>query len=79
MDGSTAWNTNLINAVDACKAKGFTDSNIVLDIILCGDHERHEETDTGNAIGNFLRYQEINSYYKGMNDVIEFKRSRPNV
>ena len=25
MDGSTAWNTNLINAVDTCKAKGFSD------------------------------------------------------
>ncbi len=38
MDGSTAWNTNLASAVDECKKKGFADSSIILDIILCGDH-----------------------------------------
>lgn len=36
-------------------------------------------TDTGNAISNFLRYYNIESYYGGMNDILEFKKTRPNV
>lgn len=39
----------------------------------------HSEQDTGNAIDNYLRYTDISSYYKSMNDVLEFKKSRPNV
>lgn len=38
IDGSTAWNTNLVDAVDACVNKGFAEKNVVLDIILCGEN-----------------------------------------
>ena len=50
-----------------------------MDIVLCHDHEIHDETDTGNAINNFLRYRQIHGYYKKMNDIVEFQRSRPNI
>ncbi|CDW71375.1 patatin-like phospholipase family protein [Stylonychia lemnae] len=79
MDGGTVWNTNLISAVDKCKAMGHADSDIILDIILCDQKGISEIGDTGNALNNFLRYYTIQSYYSGMNDILEFKKTRPNV
>jgi len=36
MDGGTVWNTNLVSAVDRCHELVDDDSQIVIDIILCG-------------------------------------------
>ena len=79
MDGGTVWNTNLISAVDKCKELGHEDSDIILDIILCDQKSISEIGDTGNALNNFLRYYTIQSYYNGMNDIFEFKKTRPNI
>lgn len=79
MDGGTVWNTNLVSAVDKCKAMGHEDSDIILDIVMCGHPTIDEKTSTGNAISNYLRYYNIDSYYSGINDVLEFKKARPNV
>jgi predicted patatin/cPLA2 family phospholipase len=80
MDGGTMWNTNLVSAVDKCKDMGFADNQIILDIVICGrkDHPTINNN-TGNAMNNYLRYYSIQQYYKGFNDILEFKRSRPNV
>ena len=72
MDGGTIWNVNLISAADRCREIVGDDSQIIMDIVMCHDHEVHDETDTGNAINNFLRYRQIHGYYKKMNDVVEF-------
>jgi len=79
MDGGTVWNTNLISAVDKCKALGHPDSDIILDLILCDSKSISDIGDTGNALNNFLRYYSIQSYYNGMNDILEFKKTRPNI
>jgi hypothetical protein len=79
MDGGTVWNTNLVSAVDKCKEMGHEDKDIILDIILCDQASISTESDTGNAINNFLRYYSIESYYSGLNDVLEFKKSRPDI
>lgn len=79
MDGGTVWNTNLVSAVDKCKELGHEDSDIILDIVMCGSPSIDPTTSTGNAISNFLRYYNIDSYYSGINDVLEFKKTRPNV
>ena len=34
MDGGTVWNTNLVSAVDKCKELGFTDKDIIIDVLL---------------------------------------------
>lgn len=35
IDGGSAWNLNIIGAIDKCKELGFTDDkNIVLDVII---------------------------------------------
>jgi hypothetical protein len=79
MDGGTIWNVNLVTAADRCREIVDDDSKIIMDIILCGDHSIHDEMDTGDAINNFLRYRSIHEAYKKLNDVVEFKRSRPDI
>lgn len=79
MDGGVIWNTNLSTAVNRCKELVDDDSQIVVDIILCFGSQLDSVKETGNAIDNFLRYQEISFYYDLMNDVVEFKRLRPEV
>lgn len=34
-DGSTAWNSNLVSAVDKCRDLVDNDSQIIIDIIIC--------------------------------------------
>lgn len=34
-DGSTAWNSNLVSAVDKCRELVDDDANIILDVIIC--------------------------------------------
>lgn len=36
MDGGTVWNTNLVTAVQRCREQVDDDSQITLDIIVCG-------------------------------------------
>ncbi len=79
MDGGTAWNINLVTAIDKCKAKGFTDSQIILDIINCRFDGLNEIEDTGNSIANYMRYYDINSNFKQLNDIYEFMRARPDI
>lgn len=53
MDGGTVWNTNIATAIEKCEEIEPNDSKIIIDIVLCGDHEMHSEMDTGNSINNF--------------------------
>lgn len=79
MDGGTVWNTNLASAVNRCMEVVDDESQIILDIVLCGGSHLQTAKETGNAIENFLRYREISGYYDSMNDVVEFKKLKPNV
>ncbi len=79
MDGGTVWGTNLVSVVDRCREKVESDSEIIIDIILCYNSQMQTITETGNAIDNFMRHRDINAYYNMMNNIVEFKRSRPDV
>lgn len=43
MDGGTIWNVNLVSAADRCREIVDDDSKIIMDIVLCHDHEIHDE------------------------------------
>ena len=79
MDGGTVWNVNLVSAAERCLEIVDDDSKIIMDIVICHEHTIDTEQDTGNAINNFLRYRQIHGQNKKLNDVVEFKRARPNI
>ena len=48
-------------------------------MMLCDNDKLEEESDTSNAIGNFLRAKSISNYNSAIGDITEFKRAYPNV
>lgn len=80
MDGGTAWNTNLVTAVERCREVVDDDSQITLDIVECSPHSLDILKKPEQAtIGNFRRYKDIKSWARGSDDVSEFMQAYPKV
>jgi len=80
MDGGTVWNTNLVTAVQRCREQVDDDSEITVDIIVCGYPNLDQNWEFQNhAINNWLRYKDISDYHKDTRDVAEFMQAFPNV
>ena len=79
MDGGTAYNLNLVSAVDKCLEIVPDEEHVVLDIAITEFINMEQLEDVGKTYDAFSRKRQIRKYYKTMNDVVEFARSRPNV
>mmetsp|Transcript_17322 Transcript_17322/g.29135 ORF Transcript_17322/g.29135 Transcript_17322/m.29135 type:complete len:306 (-) Transcript_17322:238-1155(-) len=79
MDGGTGWNTNLVSAVRRCREQVDSDSQITVDIVMCGSSFLSEWEDKNNGYSNQIRFKEIRQYYDDLQDVYEFKQSFPEV
>jgi F0F1-type ATP synthase gamma subunit len=72
MDGGTVFNTNMVSAIERCRETA-KDEEITMDIVLCGSHELDLWQNKSNALSTYLRYHDLQKYYKGFRDVYEFK------
>merc|ERR1719246_424171 len=79
MDGGTVWNVNLKDAVDRCLEIVDDQEHVVIDVAITEHISMEKEAKTGKSYDNFERKRAIRKYYKTMNDVAEFARSRPDV
>jgi len=79
MDGGTVWNTNLISAVQKCLEVVDSKAKIVIDIAICSHAELAPMEKAGNTIDNFFRYRDIKKQFKVLDDILEFKKSEPEV
>jgi len=79
MDGGTVWNVNIKDAIDKCLEIVPDQEHIVVDVAITEYLNMTQLNETGKTINNFWRQHQIKSYYKTMNDIAEFMRSRPNV
>jgi len=79
MDGGTVWNVNLKDAVDRCLEVVDDEDHVILDVAITEFISMKELEKTGKTYDNMFRRRAIHKYYKTMNDVAEFARSRPNV
>lgn len=78
MDGGTEWNVNMVSAIQWCRKQGFSDSDIVMDIINAWSYyEKNYNKDV--TLDNILRMRNIKSYYKSMDDIFEFKKAFPEI
>jgi predicted acylesterase/phospholipase RssA len=72
MDGGSVWNTNLVSAVQRCRETVDDDSEITLDVIDCGSPDSVGSwKDENNALSNYMRFRDIQSYTSGSNDLYE--------
>jgi len=67
------WGTNLASGIHKCRENVDSDEKIVLDVAICsylGEYET--EADPKTTLDNFMRYREIKSHYKSLDDIIQF-------
>jgi predicted acylesterase/phospholipase RssA len=79
MDGGTVWNIDLKDAVDKCLEIVDDEEHVVLDIAITEHENMAKLNETGHTFSNWRRQHSIQKYYKTMNDIAEFAKSRPNV
>lgn len=72
------FNVNMVSAIKYCRSKGFSDKDIVVDIINAETYSAGPY-DGNQTIHNFMRYRNIKQYYKSMNDIVEFLRAFPSI
>lgn len=79
VDGGTVWDVNISSAINGCLDIVDDESQITVDILICGNSEIKTEPSTETTIGNLLRSHQISSYYAGMNAIAAQMRAFPNV
>lgn len=70
VDGGVIWNIDIPSAVRRCREVVDNDEDIIVDMVLCGNH-RIKEVDNlhkYSTMQHLLRGHEISSFYNGMND-----------
>lgn len=73
MDGGTVWNTNLVSAVQRCRETVDDDSEITVDIVVCGFPTLDQNWEfSSQAMSNWLRFRDIQSYHDDIADISEF-------
>lgn len=82
IDGGSAWNLNIIGAINKCKEIGFTeDEKIVLDvIILQTDHiSAMDKNKKMTTLQYYERIKEIKMHMRTLNDLAEEMQAHPNL
>jgi len=70
VDGGVIWNIDIPSAIRRCREIVDKDEDIIVDMILCGNH-RIKEVDNlhkYSTMQHLLRGHEISSFYNGMGD-----------
>lgn len=62
MDGGTTWNLNISSAVNGCKALGFDEERITVDVLICGSADLITPGEEGKTLHNFQRGRKIKKY-----------------
>mmetsp|Transcript_25061 Transcript_25061/g.27792 ORF Transcript_25061/g.27792 Transcript_25061/m.27792 type:complete len:358 (-) Transcript_25061:39-1112(-) len=70
VDGGVIWNIDIASAVRRCKEVVDDEKDIIVDMVLCGNHRVKEVDDLRkySTMQHLLRGHEIYSFYNGMND-----------
>jgi predicted acylesterase/phospholipase RssA len=70
IDGGVIWNIDIASAIRRCKEVVDDDKDIIVDMVLCGDHkiEKRDDVDRYSTLEHLKRGMEIKSFYNGMSD-----------
>lgn len=79
-DGSAVYDIDIFTAINKCLDKGFTEENVVVDVVLTSSANLKEvDAEDYHSLGMLFRYLEISSFYSSMDGVLRAKFSYPNV
>lgn len=80
MDGGTTYNINMEGAIQGCKDLGYKESQIVIDVMICGTPESLSAEDkSGNSLDNFLRRHDLRKYWLDMDSTATSIYGHPEV
>jgi len=81
VDGSTATNINVEDAITQCKELVDDESKITIDILLCGgaNQSTKDWQDVGQTIPDYLRGRSIRGQFHGGNTVADARKAHPDV
>lgn len=79
IDGGPAHVVDIVSAVLRCREQVDDDSQINVDILVCGSPTLGGWTDSNDAFTNYMRYKDIKEYQRSMSDVFRFLDSFPAV
>merc|ERR1712032_1041872 len=80
MDGGTTYNINMEGAIQGCKDLGYKESQIVIDVMICGTPESlSAEEKSGNSLDNFLRRHDLRKYWLDMDSTATSIYGHPEV
>lgn len=70
IDGGVIWNQDIASAVRRCREIVDSDKDIILDMVLCGNHkiDRKDDIKTYSTFQHLMRGNELASFYNGMGD-----------
>jgi len=70
IDGGTVWNLDLASAIRRCREVVDDDKDIIVDMVLCGDHklDRKDDLDRYSTLDHLMRSIEVHQFYNGMSD-----------
>ena len=70
MDGGTVRNINIDAAIEQCVDAGFSESQIILDILICASQLKPKRiNEVGNSWENFMRSRELSSLFHDTNSM----------
>ena len=80
MDGGTVYNINAEGVIASCM-DGIVDdeSKIILDIVLCSNHDMPAEDNVGKVIGNYQRGKNIRGFYSSSDTLAFTMKGHPTI
>ena len=80
VDGMTAWNTNVQEAIDRCRKEVEFDSSIIIDVLICHPMETVPHWDeAGNTYENYMRVRDLRRRVHSSNAVDGVMRAHPHI
>lgn len=67
MDGGTMWDVNLDSAVNYCLDQGFTEEQVIVDMLICSYNTGINQTISGSAFHNFQDGRMLKQQYQNLN------------
>lgn len=73
-DGSAVWDVDIFSAINKCVHKGFSNENIIVDVILTSAANLKEvSAENYKSISMLFRYFEVSSFYNTMDGLLRAK------
>ena len=74
LDGSSVWDVDIFSAINRCVEKGFSQDNIIVDVILTSAANLKEvEAANYKSVNMLFRYFEVSSFYNAMDGLLRAK------